>query len=331
MSAKVDVNWKYRDLQVVRLENDLLCVDVFPELGAKVWNLVHKPTGRNLLWHNPHLPPERQAFGAKFDDAWSGGWDELIPTDVPTPVLYGDTLPDHGEVWSQASEWNVIDSGNDCASATFVNYSRVWPTRFEKTITLNPGESFVRIKYRYTNLVPLPFDFLWNIHPAMNISANTRLDLPARRGLTEPWSTDLFDGWTEYDWPYAITNKGEKVDMRTVPPKTTWADHHYLPDVSAGWYAVTDTREKIGFGITFPTNIFPHLWLFRAFGGWRELYTLIVEISTGYPHRLALAREQGHCGHIGPGETIEAEIKAVVYSGFSSVQSIQPDGLVMGA
>ena len=156
MVTRVDTNWRYFDLQVVRLENELLCIDVLPEQGAKIWNLVHKPSGRNLLWHNPHVPPARQAYGANFDDTWSGGWDELIPNDVPTPVTtYGDILPDHGEVWSQPSEWSILDAGEECAAVSFVNYGRVWPTRFEKTITLHPGDSFCRIKYRYTNLACL--------------------------------------------------------------------------------------------------------------------------------------------------------------------------------
>jgi hypothetical protein len=312
-----------------RLENEIICLVVLPELGAKIWNLIHKPSGRNLLWHHPFLPPARNSFGSKFDDVWSGGWDELIPNDVPTPVSYGDTLPDHGEAWSQESEWTVLDAGSDCAAVRFINYGRVWPTRFEKTISLNSEESFFRIKYRYTNMASKPFDFLWNIHPALGISPATRLDLPARRGLVEPWGTDLFEGWTEYEWPNAVDRNGQTVDMRIVPPKGNWADHHYLPDVKAGWYAVTDTQERIGFGIAFPTNIFPHLWLFRAFGGWRGLYTLIVEILTGYPHRLEVAREQGHCGHLVAGQTLEAEITAVVYTGLTSVEGIEPDGKVV--
>jgi hypothetical protein len=328
--SRVDIHWKYRGLQVVRLENEILCIDVLPELGAKIWNFVHKPTGRNLLWHNPHLPPERQPFGAKFDDTWSGGWDELIPNDVPTPVPYGDLLPDHGEVWSQPSEWTLPDPGGECASARFVNYGRVWPARFEKTIRLCPGESFCRIQYRYTNLADAPFDFLWNIHPPLAISPATRIDIPARRGLTDPWSTDLFEGGTEYDWPYALDRNGNPVDIRLVPPQASWADFHYLPDVAAGWYAATDTRAQVGFGMAFPMSVFPHLWLFRAFGGWRGLYTLIVEVSNGYPNLLEAAREQGRCGHLEPGETVEAEITAVAYTGLTSVQSIEPNGQVTG-
>ena len=329
MAARIDTDWQYRGLQVVRLENEVICLDVLPELGAKVWNLIHKPAGRNLLWHNPHLPPGRQPFGARFDDVWSGGWDELVPNDVPTRVAYGDTLPDHGEVWSQPSEWEVLEAGEEQVAVRFVNHGHAWPTRFEKTISLRNGESVCRVKYRYANLGATPIDFLWNIHPALVVSPATRLDVPARRGTTDPWSTDLFDGWSEYEWPYAINRDGQTVDMRCVPPKGNWADHHYLPDVTAGWYAVTDTRAQVGFGLAFPTTAFPHLWLFRAFGGWRGLYTLIVEVSTGYPSDLAVARAKGQCGHLLAGEVLEAEVVAVVYAGLTSVKVIEPDGRVI--
>src|SRR5512136_2394391 len=46
----VDVHWQYLGLQVVRLENELISIDVLPELGAKIYNFVHLSSDRNLLW-----------------------------------------------------------------------------------------------------------------------------------------------------------------------------------------------------------------------------------------------------------------------------------------
>src|SRR5579862_8472483 len=34
-----------RGLQSVHLENDLLSVEVLPQLGAKIWSFIHKPSG----------------------------------------------------------------------------------------------------------------------------------------------------------------------------------------------------------------------------------------------------------------------------------------------
>jgi len=328
----VDVRWQYMGLQVVRLENELISIDVLPELGAKIYDFVHLPSDRNLLWHNPRVPPARQQFGARFDDVWSGGWDELIPNDIPTPVIGNEMLPDHGEVWSQASEWQVIKSSESGAAVRFVNHGHVLPTVFEKTISLRRGDPFCTVQYRLTNLGRQPVDFLWNVHPAMAISSTTRLDLRARRGIVEGWGTDHFERGSEYDWPYAIDRSGKRVDLREVrPPESTLADHHYLPDVLEGWYAVTDTQARVGFGLVFPTSVFPHLWLFRTFGGWRGLYTLILEASNGYPNDLAIARQTGCCGHLEPSQMIEAEVKAIAYSGYAAVERIEPDGTVIGS
>ena len=329
MTTQIDTNWHYRGLQVIRLENELLRVDVLPEVGAKVWNLVYKPLDRNLLWQNRHLPPARQSFGVRFDDVWSGGWDELLPNDVPTQVSFGELLPDHGEVWSQVNEWEVVENRAERVAVRFSSYGRVWPTRFEKIISLRARESLCRVLYRYTNFSTEPIDFLWNIHPAMPISPATRLDVPAVSGLTDPWGTGQFAGWTEYTWPYAPNRAGKVVDVRAAPSKGDQADFHYFPHVAAGWYAVTDTRWQLGFGLVFPTKVFPHLWLFRSAGGWRGLYMLILEASTGYPNDLAVARAQGHCAHLDAGETLEAEVSAVVYTGVTAVQSIEPDGQVI--
>ena len=250
----------------------------------------------------------------------------MIPNDIPTPVFGNEMLPDHGEIWSQPSEWQVEP---DESSVRFVNYGHVLPTLFEKTISLRPGESYCTVQYRLTNTGRRPIDFLWNIHPAMAISPATRLDVPARRGLIEDWGTNHLEAGYEYNWPTAIDRSGRIIDMtRVLPMESDIADQHYLPEVSEGWYAVTDTQSKVGFGITFPTSIFPNLWLFRTFGGWRGLYTLILEVSNGLSTNLAIARETGRCGHLTPGQVIEAEIKAVAYSGYENVERVNLDGSV---
>ncbi len=80
------------------LEGDRLRLTLFPEAGAKILDLVHRPTGVNLLWQNPRVPLRRTYPGAAFDDVWCGGWDELFPTDPPCE-LDGNTFHDHGDLW----------------------------------------------------------------------------------------------------------------------------------------------------------------------------------------------------------------------------------------
>jgi hypothetical protein len=283
-----------------------------------------------LLWHNPTLPPAHTHFGASFDDHWSGGWDELLPNDVPLPAPDGDMLPDHGEVWAQPADWEIVAASPSRAEVRFVTHGRVLPTRFEKTIRLEEGDPFARLSYSYRNLGQTPFDFLWNIHPALAISPDTRLDVPARHGITDPWHATQFLGNQPFEWPLVTDMHGNTVDLRRVdPPQAGLADMHYLLDVEAGWYAATDQQSGVGFALAFPTTVFPHVWLFRTFGGWRGLYTLILEASTGYPTELEIARQNGTCSHLAPGETLTAEVLAIAYSGATSVLRVEPEGGVI--
>ncbi|MBF8185261.1 DUF5107 domain-containing protein [Nonomuraea sp. K274] len=58
-----------RDLPVVVLENDVLTATFLPAYGGRLWSLVHRPSGRELLHRNPILQPANLALR----DAWLAG------------------------------------------------------------------------------------------------------------------------------------------------------------------------------------------------------------------------------------------------------------------
>ncbi|WP_327091500.1 DUF5107 domain-containing protein [Nonomuraea sp. NBC_01738] len=58
-----------RDLPVVVLENDHLTATFLPSYGGRLWSLVHRGTGRELLHRNPMLQPANLALR----DAWLAG------------------------------------------------------------------------------------------------------------------------------------------------------------------------------------------------------------------------------------------------------------------
>ena len=45
-------------LTTLDLENRWLKVRLLPEIGAKIYDLIWKPTGKNFLWHNPRIAPQ---------------------------------------------------------------------------------------------------------------------------------------------------------------------------------------------------------------------------------------------------------------------------------
>ncbi|MGW4134502.1 DUF5107 domain-containing protein [Amycolatopsis japonica] len=58
-----------RELPAVVLENDKLRATVLPSLGGRLYSLVHKPSGRELLYRNPVFQPANLALR----DAWFAG------------------------------------------------------------------------------------------------------------------------------------------------------------------------------------------------------------------------------------------------------------------
>lgn len=58
-----------RELPVVVLENEHLRATFLPGYGGRLWSLVHRPTGRELLHRNPILQPANLALR----DAWLAG------------------------------------------------------------------------------------------------------------------------------------------------------------------------------------------------------------------------------------------------------------------
>jgi hypothetical protein len=182
MTVRFDAGWSYHGFTALILENAQLRVVILPELGAKIWSVYYKPADREMLWHNPRFGPRPTPNGARYDDWFCGGWDELFPNDPPV-IIDGDPYPDHGELWSMPYAWEVVRSSSDEVTIRFDRAGVVTPTRSEKWLTPRRDESKVRIRYRFINDGPTPLDFVWKLHPALAIGPESRIDLRADRGL----------------------------------------------------------------------------------------------------------------------------------------------------
>lgn len=324
----VDTNWTYHGFRAVVLENRYLRAVVLPELGAKVWSLVDKQADREVLWHNPRMPPRPVHFGATYDDWFCGGWDELFPNDAPV-AANGDVYPDHGEIWSMPFAWDVAAEGAQ-VELRMRRSGIVSSTQIEKRITLRADEPYLRFGHRIANEGPRPLDFLWKLHPALRVTPASRIDMPARRVLLDEGFRDrLGPATAEFTWPHAAGPDGATIDMRQVPPyESATCDFYYAVDIDAGWCSLTDTAAEAGFGMAFDPAVFRTVWVFGAYGGWRGLYTTILEPCTGYPYRLDDAIAQGTASRLAPGAALETELTAVLYQGVREVSKIGMDGAV---
>lgn len=98
----VSLDWRYRGLAAVVLENEKLRVVALPELGAEINQLIDKRLDRNRLFHHPRVELRPPVFGSNADNWWTGGIDDGVPTGHPCTVG-GELLPFLGKVWSKGN------------------------------------------------------------------------------------------------------------------------------------------------------------------------------------------------------------------------------------
>lgn len=323
MACRFDPEWRYRGLECLRIENEHLAIDVLPALGAKIFRLIDKARDHDVLWHSPRVQPHVAALHANFDDHWAGGWDEAFPTGVPCRNRYGDALPHMGELWTQAAQWTLEECSAERVVLTCSITTPITPARWERRITLEAGSAVVAVAYRIENRDSRPIDFNWGVHPVQAISPGHRFDAPALRALVDEHGGGVLGRKGDsYDWPQF----GDLDVRRALGPDAGDFALHYLTELQDGWVACTDTAARRGFGLVFDREVFPVIWLWLVYGGWRGYYHAIMEPWTGYPSALDEAMAAGRARSLGPGETLATEVSVVVYGGVESVSALAADG-----
>ena len=323
MGARIDDQWGYRGLRVIRLENSRIAVDVMPELGGKIFRIIDKAGDRDVLWHSPRVQPHRAALHDNFDDHWPGGWDEAFPGGAPSPNRYGDQLPYMGELWTTEAADRIVRADSGGVELELVLETPITPARWTRRLILDDDSPVLRIAYRMENAGTMPFDWNWGIHPVAAVTPHHRFDVPARLAeVDENGGGTLGVKGDRYEWPMF-----NGMDIREVMgPETQAFALHYLTELQDGWVATTDVPAKRGFGLVFDRQMFPVVWLWMVYGGWRGYYHAIAEPWTGYPSPLAEAVAAGRSRVLDPGAVMETEVAAVIYDGVGSVSKLTADG-----
>jgi hypothetical protein len=310
--------WGTRTLTV---DNGVLRYELFPDRGARIVSLVHKPTGKEILWRNPSLDPAQAPAGA-FDDCWKGGWDELFPNDEAV-TLNGGPYPDHGELWT--ATWHCeVGSNGEVYLRTECPISKC---RVEKWISMADGEERIRFRHRIRNLRDHPLPYLWKLHPALAVSPGDSILIPAGRILLEPeFPGSLGGGPLEWNGPVmALPNR--TVDVRMVPPPASREVYFfYGVDLREGWCASYDPARRLAVALSFPKELFTSCWLFASYGGWRDHFVAVLEPSTAFPFRLDQAAASGQCSVLPPNGSQEASVVLATRRGVDGVNRVTADG-----
>lgn len=172
-----DRNRVMRDFNVVVLENEHLRATFFPELGGRLWSLVHKATGRELFSRNPVFQPANLALrnawfsgGVEWNIGWTGHWPYTcsplfaarVRTPDGTPVL---------RMW----EWERV---------------RQVPFQIDAWLPDDSKVLFVRVSIRnpHRDIVPM----YWWSNIAVEVNPDTRVLVSAANALVFDSKTNTY-------------------------------------------------------------------------------------------------------------------------------------------
>lgn len=147
------------------VENGFLRATFLPELGGRLWSLIHKPTGRELLYVNSVFQPVnfgiRNAWfsgGVEWNLGWTGHWPLTC-----APLFAGLTRMDDGTPGLCLYEFERV---------------RAMPMRMD--VFLPEGSSFLMVRVRLINPHDTVTPVYWWSNIAVNQQERTRVLAPAK-------------------------------------------------------------------------------------------------------------------------------------------------------
>jgi hypothetical protein len=310
----------------VELEGDRLRVTVLPDKGADIVELLHLPSGVDVLFKAPWgllppgAPPREEADGLEFIGNYEGGWQELLPNANDACSYDGVELPFHGEV--ALLPWVAEVLGSDTVRLG-VRCRRL-PLGLTRVMRVR-GEELV-VEGTVTNEGETRIPFVWGQHLVLGppfIEAGCRLDLPARTIVTaeQVWEeTARLEPGQESEWPHARARGGGTVDLSEVPgPEAGSHDDLFVGGFSEGRASVTNPGLDLTFTLRWDERVYPWVVLWQPYGGARDpslagSYALGVEPWTSR-HCLARALDAGEATWLDPGASLSTTVVASVEAG----------------
>ncbi|MCB0568924.1 MAG: DUF4432 family protein [Phaeodactylibacter sp.] len=334
--CSISDDWDYKDMKVIRMENDYLRIGILAGRGSDIFEFYYKPRSLDFMLRlqkgiiNPqHHFPQLRDTPNQMEDYYYGGWQEALPNS-PTFRYRGASLGQHGEVWMIPWKYAIIeDKPGLVAVKLWARPLRV-PVLIEKTLSIVADEAALYIDEQLTNESGTHLDIMWGHHIAFGLPflrEGGRLITNARTMIAEPTvpAHRRFVPDIETNWPQAKNINGQWDDASYLPPEqeSPYSDLAYLSGFDKkGYYTIRNEEKEVGFSVSWDASVFRYLWYWQERYAtqdspwWGNAYAIGLEPWTSrWRPDAGQAIADGEWLRLEAGEMREASLKAEVVVG----------------
>ena len=211
-----------KEIQTATLENDFLKAVFLPEFGGRLWSLIDKATGKNLLYTNDVIRPSNLAIR----NAWfSGG------------VEWNISMIGHTPFTMEPLFTSTLEKENGIPVLRMYEYERIRKVTYQMDFWLEENEHFLNCRMRIFNQTDNMVPMYWWSNMAVPEYDGGRIIVPAKEAYT-----NREDGVYKVDTP--IVNGNDISKYKEIPNQVDYFFH--IPKESPKYIA---NINKNGYGL----------------------------------------------------------------------------------
>jgi hypothetical protein len=285
--------------QPVKIENDAIRMEVWPQTGGKVSSVIDKADNFELLFSYPAELPTSSQYDVPYANTWYAGWDECFPAVHPSKYsghpYDGIAVPDHGELWGLPTTAVPTKDG-----ITTVWHGLRFGYRLTRKLYLD-GPAVVS-EYTLVNLAPFEFRFVWAMHALMSMTSPVEIDLARGPGALFRFSHDHNDKEIQqpFEWPVIAPNE-DASRPTTLPKGRGWmlvAADPIESEMVIRYPSRNGRTVRIGYGSEDELPAYWSVWLNT--GGWNGHRHFAIEPTSGRYAQIDRSIRDGSAGRIAP-------------------------------
>ena len=247
-----------RSYRLLVLENVYLKITILPELGGRIWQVIHKPSGAPVFYQNEVVKPTHWGNPQQL------GWLALGGIEWGLPVI------EHGYDWGTAWNYQSSQQGDTLAMVTVSTPNDGRLLKASITISLRANEAVFEIAPTITNIADHAVDFsYW--HDAMlapgtgkKSSADLQLILPTdAMTIHSTFDDTMPQPGGRFSWPIY-----QGRDLSRLGNYTQYMGFFEAPRAHGPFAAIYDPQYDIGVVRISPPNIMRGSKVFVL--GWQD-------------------------------------------------------------